>query len=531
MLKRILAALLCVVMLASVLPVNAFATTEDTPTANEQEAARIRNEITRMYYRVLYASGMSSLHGFCGMMSSYQLWLLGINPYPIVYNGNDHYNGYENVTQTLGGYAVKAYSAREYTLEEALNTVSNNGTKNVYNILVGFQWTNTEAGRLYGHSMVINAIIDGVVYFSEGYANEFNFNPGMPCVATIEEFARSYNAWTSFEGIIVFGRKDFTDFCQEYPTHLFVEVTEDAYSLSVPSTEAGETVRQVLAGERLEATAIYENVDGELFYQITDCGEVAYFPGSATKLLCFNFEDVTAADATSPSLLAPRQDFYVNGHIRTIENTISGVQLQVSDAEGQLMFNQHFAKKGKEMQLGQWYVNNSVNFQDLDEGLYTYGIYADVDSYYIEEGAVHLIRNSVCLAEATFTVGTELPQAQDALAEPAFLKDGWEYEDGKWRYYEDGQARTGWFCYKDIDYYLLEDGSAATGWYTVNGKDRYFTHTGAMRTGWLETDEGTYYLLFNGEIAKGVRKIRGEKFTFDENGLLIPEENNEPVTE
>ena len=144
---------------------------------------------------------------------------------------------------------------------------------------------------------------------------------------------------------------------------------------------------------------------------------------------------------------------------------------------------------------------------------------------------MHLIKNSVCLAEATFTVGTELPQIQDALAEPAFLKDGWEYEDGKWRYYEDGKVRTGWFCYKDIDYYLLEDGSAATGWYTVNGKDRYFTHTGAMRTGWLETDEGTYYLLFNGEIAKGVRKIRGEKFTFDENGLLIPEENNEPVTE
>ncbi len=525
MLKRILAALLCVIMLASVLPVSAYAAAEDQPTANEQEAARIRNEITRMYYRVLYASGMDSLHGFCGMMSSYQLWLLGVNPYPIVYNGNDHYNGYENKTMTLGGHTVKTYSAREYTLEEALNTVSNNGTKNVYNILVGFQWTNTQAGQLYGHSLVINAIIDGVVYFSEGYASEFNLNPGMPCVATIEEFARSYNAWTSFEGIVVFGRKDFTDFCKEYPTHLFVEVTDPVYSLSLPSSHLGETVRQVAVGERLEATAIYENTDGELFYQIVDDGKIAYFPGSATELVCFNFEDVTATDATKPEQLALKQDFNVNGHIRSRENWISGVQLQVSDAEGQLMFNQHFGKTGKEMQLGQWYVNNSVNFQDLEQGIYTYGIYADVDSYYIEEDAVVLAKNSVCLSENTFAVDTQLPQEQDTSAsvEAFTLKNGWEYADGKWRYYEDGQARTGWFCYNDIDYFLLEDGSAATGWYTINGKNRYFTSTGAMRTGWLETDEGTYYMLFNGIAAKGERTINGLKYTFDENGLLITE--------
>ena len=523
MLKRILAALLCVIVLASVLPVSTFAATETTSEENRQEAARVRNEITRMYYRVLYASGMDSLHGFCGMMSSYQLWLMGINPYPIVYNGNDHYNGYENATMTLGGHKVKAYSAREYTLEEALNTVSNNGTKNVYNILVGFQWTNTAAGRLYGHSMVINAIIDGVVYFSEGYASEFNLNPGMPCVATIEEFARSYNAWTTFEGIIVFGRKDYTDFCKEYPTHLFAEVTAPVCSLTLPDSKLGEIVRHIPVGERLEVTAVYENTNGELFYQIVDCGEVAYFPGSATELICFNFEDVTASDANKPERLGLGQDFYVNGHIRSYENWITGVQLQVADAEGQLMFNQHFGKLGKEMQLGQWYVNNSVNFHDLDKGIYTYGIYVDVDSYYIEDDAVVLAQNSVCLTESTFAVDTELPQAQDALAESYVMKDGWEYADGKWRYYEDGKVRTGWFCYNDVDYYLLEDGAAATGWHEVNGKNRYFTSTGAMRTGWLETREGTYYMLFNGVAAKGERRINGINYTFDENGLLITE--------
>ena len=72
MFKRILALLLCVLMLASVLPLSALASTE---TDNEAEAQRVRNEIIRMYYRVLANTGRSSLHGFCGLMASYQLWL------------------------------------------------------------------------------------------------------------------------------------------------------------------------------------------------------------------------------------------------------------------------------------------------------------------------------------------------------------------------------------------------------------------------------------------------------------------------
>lgn len=525
MLKRILAVLLCVFMLASVLPFSAYAATETTQTENEQEAARIRNEIMRMYYRVLYASGQSSLHGFCGLMSSYQLWQLGINPYPIVYNGNDHYDAYKDKDVTLGGYAVKAYSAKNYTLEEALNTVSENGTKNVYNILVGFQWTNTEAGRIYGHSMVINAIIDGVVYFSEGYASEFNYNPGMPCVATIEKFASSYNSWASFEGIILFGRKEYTDFCTEYPTHLFIEATDVLHTMTLPSTADGEYLRQVAVGERLEATAVYENADGELFYRVEDCGNVSYVLGKDTKVVCFNNEDVTAADASIPTQLSVGQGFNISGHIRSQESWLGDVEFKVTDANGEDVIAKSFSKTGKSVQMGARYINDSVSFRSLQQGVYTYGIYADVMNYYIDGEEVALEESNVCVVSAPFAVGTELDETQAAFtsAKPAAEKDGWEYVDGKWRYYDEGKMRTGWFCYNDIDYYLLEDGSAASGWYTINGKNRYFTSTGAMRTGWLRTDAGVYYMLFNGAAAIGERVIDGATYTFDETGLLITE--------
>ncbi len=527
MFKRILAVLLCVFMLASVLP---FGVLADEQTDNEAEAARIRHEISRMYYRVLYATGRSSLHGFCGLMASYQLWLLGVNPYPIVYNGNDQYDAYEDMEYTLGGHRVKAYSGKEYSLEEALNTVSSNGTQNVYNILVGFQWTNTEAGQFYGHALIINAIIDGVVYFSEGYASEFNLNPGMPCVATIEHFAASYDAWTDFEGLVVFGRKDFTDFCYEYPSHLFVETTQDLQAFDIPSTADGEVVREVLAGERLEVTAVYENVDGEQFYRVADCGYVRYIPCENTQLVCFNYEDITAPDATVPTALGLNEDFYLGGHIYSEENRMNGIRLVVTDETGDVVLNTEIRKPGKEMTLGVWWINNQVHFQNLEAGAYVYSLYANVTNYYVGEDGLDAFNGDVCVLRSAFTVDTDADaQALLTGAESRFALDGWNYEDGLWRYYEQGQARTGWFCYKGIDYYLLEDGAAATGWHTVNDKPRYFTTTGAMRTGWLETDEGTYYLLFNGEAAKGERTIKGVKYTFDENGLLIAEETNEPV--
>ena len=516
MFKRILALLLCVLMLASVLPLSALASTE---TDNEAEAQRVRNEIIRMYYRVLANTGRSSLHGFCGLMASYQLWLLGINPYPLVYNGNGQFDAYKDMDVTLGGHRVKAYSAKDYSLEEALNTVSNNGTKNVYNILVGFQWTSTQEGRYYGHSMVINAIIDGKVYFSEGYGSEFNMNPGMPCVATIKQFADSYNAWTSFEGIIVFGRKEYTDFCTEYPAHLFVETTAPMHTLTIPSADEGENIRPVMPWERLEVTAVYENPQGELYYQVNDCGRVCYSPGTDTQAVCFNYGDITAPDANVPVELALSEDFWVSGHVLTRQNRLDGVKIQVSTVDGVPMISNTYTKNGKEMILDTWSVNNGLHFEELPRGEYTYSIYAYVDNHYIEHGGIHCIKTSVPVVSSNFTVDTQTSDIP--VQSPAqHIENGWEYDNGSWRYFEDGVARTGWFCYKGIDYYLLDDGTAATGWHNINGKDRYFTSTGAMRTGWLETDEGTYYMLFNGQKATGERTINGDSFFFDENGLL-----------
>lgn len=523
MFKRIMAVLLCVLLLASVLPFSASAETE---TDNEAEAARIQWEISRMYYRVLYATGRSSLHGFCGLMASYQLWLLGINHYPIVYNGNDQFDAYKNMDVTECGFKVKAYSAREYNLEAALNTISDYGTKNVYNILVGFQWTNTEAGRLYGHALVINAIIDGKVYFSEGYASEFNLNPGMPCVATISEFARSYNAWASYEGLIVFGRKEYTDFCTEYPAHLFITAKAPQETYTIPSTQEGVAIRMVRAGEHLEVTGVFENPDGELFYRIADCGKVCYILGENTEVLQFNQEAVTLTDGNAPQILSLGEEFDLTGRVFSQNLPIDRVRVNVSAVNNKQNLSWEFEKGSKLVILGNREVNDTVNFRELPKGRYEYSVSADVTNHYIEDGTVAEAKTSICLTKTIFAVDTQILNLNNltSLALNRQVLNGWEYNGGAWYYYTDGVMRTGWFCRDGIDYYMQDDGTAATGWQKINGKDRYFTSTGALWTGWLETEEGTYYMRSNGVAAKGKQTIDGVVYEFDQNGLLITEE-------
>ena len=80
---------------------------------------------------------------------------------------------------------------------------------------------------------------------------------------------------------------------------------------------------------------------------------------------------------------------------------------------------------------------------------------------------------------------------------------GWAYEDGVWRYYEDGEAATGWLYAGGKWYYLDQSGVMQTGWELVNGTWYYLQSDGAMATGWQYIN-GTWYFLHDwGGMATG----------------------------
>jgi methionine-rich copper-binding protein CopC len=126
----------------------------------------------------------------------------------------------------------------------------------------------------------------------------------------------------------------------------------------------------------------------------------------------------------------------------------------------------------------------------------------------------------------------------------ASVADGWVYEDGVWKYFIDGEAKTGWLY--DTGYkawfYLGSDGSMQTGWEYDGGEWYYLAPNGEMHTGWVKDKNSWYYLAGNGVMAAnrwlhddgswyylsssgkmltGKQRIGGETYTFKSNGVWV----------
>lgn len=516
--KRILTLVLVVLLLATALPVTAFAETDEDQIANilAQEHRRARGS-------------RKSLKGYCGLMTSWQIYLRGINSELKVCDGKQQYDWYSKMDYTTGGYKVTAYSAKDYSLENALKAASHNGTRDVYNILVGFQATNTEAGRIYGHCLMIYAILDGIVYFNESFSCSLQRTEGAMIAISIERFAEFYGRWTRFEGIVVFGDKAYTQDCEEYPTHMYVETNRSTGIYTQPSflqTEQvqSEYIRTVAAGERLLVTALYENTEGQYFYRVEDNGKSGFIYADRAEPILFNNEDLVMTDAALPQMLEPGAGFELEGEIGATNSRISSVYVSVEDLQGQPVMNHSVTKVSGYYDLDDDGFSKKMTFRKLDEGAYIFRVMARTESHYIEDDLIMIEETEVCLYSGTFAVGqaAEWLAAENTDAEIE-NRDGWFYQQGTWYYYENGTPRSGWICHEGLDYYLQPDGAVTTGWATINGKARLFTDTGAMRTGWLETKYGPMYLLSNGVAAVGWRVIDRQRYYFGEDGLMVTE--------
>ncbi len=509
--NRILATVLCLALLLCALPFTAAAaTTEDD----------VRQQIKTIYNKTLYATGKETLHGYCGLMTAYQLYYLGIDNAPRVCNGKDEYDAYKNLEYSSGGHKIRKYSASNYTLEEALYTVCNGGNRDAYNLLVGFQSTATEAGSLYGHAVVIHAILDGKVYFAEGFYDS-KFGPaGTPVCWSIEQFAQYYNSWATFEGIIEFGTKNYQDMCRVYPADRFIKLLEDTHILSqiCEEDQQAPVLRTAYSGERLLATAVYEDVDGRLYYRVADCGNVGFVPAAAVEMLMGDYSYIKLTEYTTPEALQVGEDFCFDIAVEAVYNCVHTLKVRIEDAKGDQVLTYEEPVSGSTVKF-----NEKLHTGDLAQGAYTCHIIANVINYYVAGDVLSADYESITLCSVPFTVGqAQIPvQTRSVFKVDEEIIHGWALRDGVWYCYDRGTPRTGWYQDSGIQYYLRSDGSVTTGWTIVEGKGRFFSDTGAMRTGWLETDHHTYFMRGNGTAAKGWLEVDGEYYYFQENGWMV----------
>lgn len=510
--RRIWILALVLAMALSALPVAAGAEADDA-------ASELYTRTRKSYASSLASYGKSSFHGYCATLVAYQLRHAGITKKLELSNGNEMYDRYKNKTVSSGGYYIHPYSAKVYSLEEALNAISQNGTTDVYNILVGFQWTNTSAGRKYGHTVFINGILDGVVYFTESYSSSITGPEGSVAKLSISKFAKFFDEWTRFEGCIHFTR-DYAQSLQRWETDLFVRAEDAVQLCSQPSPigeEDSQLLRSVSAGERLRATGILQDGENRLYYAVEDGVYTGYIPAHMTQVERRNAEDTFVSELQMAQSIGPEEPVTLSGTVTSAHGPIQTLEAVIVNASGL-----EVARVTQEVNESTVSLEKLI-LPNMPAGEYTLNLYAEVSCPSVGAETVEDGTATTQLLAEPFWVGPMIrtDHLRGKLA-AEIITDGWFLQNGTWYYYENGAPYIGWLWEQGVRYYLDETGAVTTGWAVVDGQTCLFSATGALCIGWILDDAGMRYCSDEGRFANGWMNIDGSRYYFEQ-GILQTE--------
>lgn len=516
--RKVLAAMLCVILVFGMLPVG-VAAQETKQSFSLVEA--IEQEARSSYYKSQKSAGKKSFHGKCGTMVGHQLYNLGIIKRPTSFSGNKGYDTYADKEKTSGGYYITPYSASDYSLYDALMAVTQNGTKNVKNILVGFQWTNTELGQRFGHAMLINGIVDGTVYFVESFDSASLGGPeGSVLNCSIKAFAEYYNRWTVFDGLIHFGMGTYYDVCPSTPTDLSVQARFDTTLRSEPAVigrQGCTQLRTVAAGERLRATAIYED-EGAFYYRVETNEGFGFVAASAVRVLQVNTEGISISDLALPKQMRPGAVPAFGGSVSDTSGSISTLEVCITDMQGQLIRREVMQIDHGTAQLAD--MRSQLWFDLLELGAYHVEVYVSRACLVVTGNSTDTHHIRVLLGSRSLYVGNNPREIMQVPQGEPEKRDGWFRENGTWYCYKDGQPCTGWARYMGVRYYLQEDGSVTTGAQIIEEKARYFSATGAMLTGWQTLDGKLYCYGQDGVMLTNTEAVKdGQIYTIAADGI------------
>lgn len=559
---RILSLMLVLFLALSMMPVPETA-------AVQSKEDRILQQITDTYAQALKDCNNNSFRGYCGAFVNRHVYLLGITTSVPWGNGNQQYDNYVNLEYSSGGYRIEALSAKKYTLKEALNTLTQNGTVDVYNLIVGFQRTNTTAGQKYGHCTFIHAIIDGKVYYSESYSTTINgqyYPEGSPIVLTIDQFCKYYGAWTTYEGVIHFGLKTYQDKCEFFPAYLYATVSQQTTMYtSACTTEVDRysaVMRTLMPGERIRVIGMYRNTQGEYWYQVEDA-EIGYVPAEDTALEELLYDDVAVTGISAPTEQRQGNIFNIKGNIKSTYNNICSVRAQVftiTDEGLQHWMTTTDTVEDNGYSLSYSVVSNRMAFRLLDLGTYRYEMAVVVSNNYYADGVLQTQWTTLKLWCSNFKVvaqkgGTAsvkfntcggnvglnamemqlggtigiLPEAtregyvflgwHTAAEGGELVREDYVVEENMTLYAHWAEATdfSGWFQENGRSYYII-GGQRVTGFFQVDGITYYQTEEGFLATGWMVLDESRYYFNANGSMVQGWIEIDRVFYYFGADG-------------
>lgn len=539
--RRLLAIALLLALICSVLPVQT--------NAAESREERIKNRIVTVYSKALRRMGASSFVGYCGRAVNNQLYYLGIDTKVIGCDGKDEFDKYKKMGTTSGGYPCRPYPASQYTLEDALNTISDNGTRDVYNILVGFESTKSESGQKFGHTMLIYAILDGVVYFAESSAVYIDgrFWPERSAIyCSIETFSNYYNRWATLDGLIWFGNKGYSEKCESFNANLNTMVLTDTSMLAeIPdpeNDEQPELLGTVQAGEILSVTGLMKTPEGVFWYEVERDSLYGYVEASACKTLQVTADEIPVGweNVHMPAYLKQGSHFVLGGTLHARGGCFRKATATVhNSAEAEPVYTAEAEVNRKTLQLSEL-THDVILWKYLPEGEYRLTIRVEIESYTVENGILQtqlqekelwrsqfrVVGSNAWLPEISFdacggdaqTERTVTDRGGTLTALPVAYRTGYTFLG--WYTLPEGGEKINpetTFTLNTILYAQWEKDPDYAGWLQEDGEWTYLRN-GKPVYGWFRYN-GLYFWQDNyGNVPDGWRMIRGQWYHFSGSG-------------
>ena len=541
---RVISALLAIVLAIALIPAPARVD------AAALTATEIQQQIRSAYLRSLSASGRETFNGYCGTLVSWQMFCLGIDRKIYACDGKNQFDLYSGMEMTTGGYRVTSYPASEYTLKEALNAITNNGTIDVYNMVVGFEKTNTAAGSIYGHALMVHAILDGIVYFVECYDSAVAgryWAEGQPISCTIDQFCEYYNRWTVFDGIAYFGLKTYADMCEEYACNMQAMVTENATVYDEPGDPGiydASADMSVIAGQWLHVTGLYKTPYGKYWYRVTYGDQIGYVEAEKLAMESVCAKDLTIASLRVPANLHQGYSFVVRGTVSGEVSQVESVSVTVCSEDGQTQYSGTAQPKNGKTALNSSGINNALPFRKMPAGTYDLIIEAVVTIHVLEDGEVVTKTETVQLHRSQFQIVTDWGKyytvsfngnGGDALIDQTTVAKG-SSVGALPTAQRSGYAFAGW----SLDAEGTQSASAETvisanttlyaqwtaghageeGWQHTESGSHYCGGENAV-AGWVTFEDLYFYQYADGTLATGWAWIDGGLRYFNAAGVLI----------
>ena len=539
------------------------------PLQQIQSEAMIQ-KVEQTYQQALQQVGWSTFKNYCGSCVSNQLQALGIITGLKGVNGKDQYNRYRRKQFTDMGYPVISYGASVYTLESALRDITANGTRNVYNLLVGFESTSSAAGQKYGHALVIHAIIDGMVYFAECkemYIGGKYYPEGAGICCSIQEFLDQYTSGNVFDGINWFGNNSCAEKCINYSIALTGMLLEDTPALSDvgPSKTHGDpkVVGIIPAGQILTVLSVIQAPDQSYWYRIWWDGRECYIRPQALEHSSIQYAP-PVADVNLPASFKQGKWFRLYGRVTSDTGSIHWLQVEIHRQEDDsLVFSGETDVSGASGDLAAGGIWNALNFWKLPVGEYRLTITAKMENYRIDDHQINTLESTRVVWTGRFRVtetaaplplvsfnaqGGSCPLQQMA-ADPSqplgdlpvptlegYRFDGWFTQpEGGERITKDSQISghttlyAHWASTEDLNgwvntdngWIFYIDNAIANGWFYSHNLRFWQESDGTYTPGWMETADGKFYLTGSGAMHTGWLSTEEGTYFLGVNGRCI----------